>query len=244
MADEQEQPEAGPEEPATATDDAGEEPAGEGPGTDEADAHVPRDHLYQFIWALKTDGIPQAEGEEEDVEVARAIQELPERFQKPLAQEFRLGPATVERYFAHCKRCDGCYMALVEDAAGAPAPKTKAEVAEEEAHSLEERKKQFWKFWRSLSVGVVFFGGAQYLFYEWRTQNWTEKTEGAALKTEHQIKIDPLFMGAIVTVFVAAWFLAEAYVAAKDLWLDFTAWKRAVPLIGKRWAEKDKRKLD
>ena len=45
-------------------------------------------------------------------------------------------------------------------------------------------------------------------------------------------------------VFVSAWFLAECYTIARELWIDFTAWKKAVPLIGKRWAAKGKPSAD
>ena len=46
-------------------------------------------------------------------------------------------------------------------------------------------------------------------------------------------------MGFMALLLFAAWFLAEAWVDARTLgWFDMTSWKRAVPVVGKKWAEK------
>ncbi len=55
------------------------------------------------------------------------------------------------------------------------------------------------------------------------------------------------FLGAgfdrfVVLLLIASWFLAESYTIARDLWIDFDAWKRAVPVVGQKWADRDKKR--
>lgn len=213
---------------------------------DDQDAHLRQDQLFALVWAIK-DTPPPAEGEGADPELARALRDLPEAFQAPLAVEHRLGPETVERLMAHTKGCHECRMLLLEDGPGACPPKTEADVVAEAAAREAARRRMVVRFWLTATGGAASFVAAQVVFQIWRERHAVkaEGTDQARLKTDFRDKgreIDPVMLGGIALVVVAAFLIADAYTIARELWIDFTRWKAAVPVIGKKWVERDKRR--
>jgi hypothetical protein len=216
------------------------------------DDHLRADQLYAFVQALRDRPPPAAaegegEGEGADPELARALRDLPEHFEAPLPVEHRLGPETVARLLEHTKACKDCRMTLLEDGPGAARPKTQADVEAEAARKEEERHKKVVRFVLGASGGTLSFVSAQIVFSIWRSKHRQERHTGTQLQEDPSLKgrqIDPLMLGGIGLTVVAAILLADAYVIARELWINFTAWKRAVPIIGKRWAEAEtKRRL-
>jgi hypothetical protein len=210
--------------------------------TDEAEeaeeAHVRREQLFALIWANR-DNRPPAEGEDADPELERMFGDLGERFFKDLAAEFRLGPETAERLWGHALTCKQCRLMLLEDGPGARPPKTEAEVQKETEDRDAARRKKVVKFWIDLAVGVAAFGGAFWL-RQLIAMAKMKKMSGPVIGGTGPETIDPRWYGFVIFLLIASWFLAEAYVIARELWIDFRAWKRAVPVIGKKWAERDK----
>ncbi|MGE0707185.1 MAG: hypothetical protein AB7N76_16770 [Planctomycetota bacterium] len=210
---------------------------------------VPPEHLFALLWA-KREELPRAgdelpEGQTLDAELARLRADLDEseRYKKPLPAEFQLGPETLASYWEHVQGCAACRCTLIEDGPTARPPKTEAEAAAEEQREVEKEESLKWKFGVDLTVGLIAFGGAfftiNYIRHkEYATIDQAQSTIGALQEKQ----IDPLYLLFAVLILVASWFLAEAYGIARELWVDFTPWKRAVPLIGKKWAEKSGKK--
>lgn len=213
---------------------------------DDQDAHLRHDQLFPLVWAIK-DSPPPSEGEGADPELARALRDLPEAFHAPLAMEHRLGPDTVERLMTHTRACHACRMQLLEDGPSARPPRTEADIVAEAAAREAARKRMVVRFWLTATGGTASFIAAQVVFQIWREKHAVkaEGTDEARLKTDHRDKpreIDPVMLGGIALVVVAAFLIADAYTIARELWIDFTRWKQAVPVIGKKWAERDKRR--
>lgn len=213
---------------------------------DDQDAHLKQDQLYALVWAIK-DGPPPVEGDDADPELARALRGLPETYEASLPMEHRLGPDTVARLMDHTRACKDCRMLLLEDGPGARPPRTEADVVAEAAAREAARKRLVVRFWVSATGGTATFVAAQIVFQMWRDRHAVkaEGTEEARLKVDHRDRvreIDPVMLGGIALVVVAAFLIADAYTIARELWIDFTRWKQAVPVIGKKWAERDKRK--
>ncbi len=213
--------------------------------SEDAAEHVRPEQLFALIWAHRGEA-PPAEAEGADPELARMFRELGERYQEPLAPELRLGPETAARWWAHAtgRECQQCRMLLLEDGPGARPPKTEAERAQEVQQAEDERAKDVRRFWVDLAIGGAAFSGAYVCIVTIRSkeaQREAQPVEVLQADPRDQVKqIDPLWFGFIAGILVASWFLAEAYSIARRLWIDFTAWKRAVPVIGKRWAAKGK----
>jgi len=204
--------------------------------------HLTQEQLFPLLWAIKDRQIPR-EGEGADPELAKALGRLSESFQEELGAAHRLGPETVERLLAHTRACSDCRMKLIEDAPDARPPRTRADAATEVTRLENERAARVKRFWISGGIGLVTFIGGQVTFGVWRHRNREEvtKTNVEQLHGDPAMKakrpIDPLiFLGIAVTA-VAAFAIADAYVIARELWIDFTRWKRAVPVFGKKWAE-------
>ncbi len=203
--------------------------------------HLTQEQLFPLLWAIKDRQIPR-EGEGADPELAKALGRLSESFQEELGAAHRLGPETVERLLAHTKSCADCRMKLIEDAPDARPPRTRADAAAEVTRLENERAARVKRFWVSGGIGLVTFVGGQVIFGVWRHRNREEQTKTNVDKLESGLPkekrpIDPLiFLGIAVTA-VAAFAIADAYVIARELWIDFTRWKRAVPVFGKKWAE-------
>lgn len=203
------------------------------------------DHLHAFVHAIKSDP-PSLNDPDKDTQLERMLRTLPDAFDEPLPPAFQLGPETVQRLIEDVRRHEHSFMLLVEDGPHTRRPKTDDEVKTEEQRAEEKRRAQKIKFFVDAGLGTGAFFGAQYTFSAWRQKRQEQIVDdaGGALTQKKQFQIDPVFVGAVMLVFVAAWFLAEAYTIARELWIDFTAWKRAVPIIGKKWVERDKAKLD
>jgi hypothetical protein len=202
--------------------------------------HIPKQQLHALVWAIKRDP-PPADGEEgADSEINRMLRTLDDAYDRVLPQEFRLGPETVTRYLEHQRGCEDCRMMLLEDAPDARPPKTETEKQAEVQSEIDKRKQLVMKFWRDISFGVVGFGGAQFCYIKFQQKRFAQQDEGGpSLEAKQGFQIDPLMMGFMSLLLFAAWFLAEAWVDARTLgWFDMTNWKRAVPVIGKKWAEK------
>ncbi|MCO5165188.1 MAG: hypothetical protein M9894_02315 [Planctomycetes bacterium] len=208
------------------------------------DEHLRDDQLFALMWAIK-DRPPPAEGEGADPELARAMRSLSDAYEAPLAVEHRLGPETVARLMAHTTACKPCRMKLLEDAPGAGAPRTQSDIVAEAQRKEDARRRLVVRFWLGASGGLVTFVAAQFVFQLWRDRQRVEAPEGTTLQrdpSEKTREIDPLIFGGMALVLVAAFLIADAYTIARELWIDFTRWKQAVPVIGKAWAARDKRR--
>ena len=218
----------------TDADAAGAEPTGATP------EHIPKVQLYALVWAIKQDPPPKDGEEGADTELNRTLRALDDAYDKNLAAEFRLGPETVQRYLEHQRGCDDCRMMLLEDAPDARPPKTEDEKQADVKREEDERKALVLRFWRDIGCGVGGFGGAQFCLIKYRQKKFAAAQEdGPRLEAKEGFKIDPLMMGFMALLLFAAWFLAEAWVDARTLgWFDLTSWKRAVPVVGKAWADR------
>ncbi|MBL4844884.1 MAG: hypothetical protein JKY65_05095 [Planctomycetes bacterium] len=222
------------------------------PATDEAapapapadDAHVDSAHVFALLY-VQRELLPTGEEEEEfDKELARLRQDIEDsdRYKEPLPEELRLGPDTVARYWAHAWDCTLCRCLLLEDGPGARPPQTQSEKVSLALAEDERRQKLKIKFAIDCVLGTGFFIGSTVVINHMRAKK-PDDDAGPQLASG-QFQIDPmafLFMGLIL---VASWFLAEAYGIAKELWIDFSAWKKAVPLVGKAWHAKGKKKVE
>ena len=218
-------------EAASASPEAGGKP----------DAHVPREHLFALLYA-KRDLLPTGEGEDDDLEQVRLSADLKgqERYSLPLEAELAIGPDTANRYWEHAwGGCNQCRCLLLEDGPDARPRKTGAQVAADAKKAEEEREKLVVKFWIDVVVGTAFFIGGTVAINVLRSRQ-AQEIEGPQLQASKGFQVDPLAVVFMACILVASWFLAEAYGIARQLWVDFTAWKRAVPVIGKRWAAKGK----
>jgi hypothetical protein len=207
--------------------------------------HLRQDQLFALVWAIK-DAPPPEQGEGADAELARALRDLPDAFQAPLAPEHRLGPETVTRLMEHTRACKDCRMTLLEDGPSSRRPKTQADVAAEVREKEEVREGKVRRFWMVMPGGVAAFIASQIIFSIWRQRQYVKADESKTGTIQRADKpereIDPLLFAGLGAVIVAAFLLADAYVIARELWIDYTRWKRAVPIIGKRWAAGEKSK--
>ncbi len=218
------------------------QPADESAPAETPEEHVRREQLFALIWAHR-DQAPPEEGEGADPELARMFRDLGERYRQPLAPELRLGPETAARWWRHATgECDQCRLLLVEDGPDAPVPQTRGEKAAEVQRVEDKRREDVRKFWIDLVLGTAAFGGAYTCIYKIRAKQLVEEDAPGGVLIDPNLpkQIDPLWFGFAAGILVASWFLAEAYSIARRLWVDFTAWKRAVPVIGKKWAAKGK----
>jgi hypothetical protein len=207
--------------------------------TEAAAEHVRPEQLFALLWANK-DNRPPAEGEGADAELTRMFNDMDDRFQRSLAPEHRLGSETAERLWEHAVVCDQCRMLLLEDGPGSRPPKTEAEVQQEVSDKEAKRKQKVIRFWIDLVVGIGAFMGA-FTTARIIESKKPKETAEEVLRSVNDAQIDPLWYLFAVLILVASWFLAEAYSIARDLWIDFRAWKSAVPVIGKKWAARDQR---
>lgn len=207
------------------------------PGTEE---HLQPSQLFALLWANR-ENAPPKEGEGADPELARMFGDMDERFRAPLAPEQRLGPETSARLWEHSLVCEQCRMQLLEDGPGSRPPRTKAEIVKEVEDKDAVRRGKKTKFFVNAIVGTGAFLGAFWCMQTINNKN-LGGPDGPIMEGVGPKQIDPLWYAFVVLILIASWFLAEGYVLAKDLWIDFTAWKGAVPLIGKKWVERDKRR--
>lgn len=227
-------------DPATKADSepaSSEAPGAGAPVAVDPDAHVEKSHLFALLYVQRHE-LPTGENEDDDTELVRLRQDIDsaDRYQAPLADELRLGPETVARYWAHAFECNACRCLLLEDGPDARPPQTEQEVVSQAAAEDERRQKLKVKFAIDTVLGTGFFIGATVTINVMRAKK-PDETKGPEM-TSGKFQIDPLaflFMGLIL---VASWFLAEAYGIAKELWVDFSAWKKAVPVVGKAWHAK------
>lgn len=215
-------------------------------GAMDPQAHVPREQLFALMHALQRTP-PPAQGEGADPELAGILAGLGEPFKAALPPDQRLGAETVARHLAHSRECAACRCLLVEDGPAARPAKTAADVKSEAVLAEEQRKKKVVKFWTMAPIGLAAFFGSQVVRHIWWARHHVERTDqGARLdvdRTRQGIQVDPLFMLMVALILVAAWCIAESYVLARELWIDWTRLKAAVPVVGKRWAERGKAKL-
>ncbi len=206
----------------------------------ETPEHLPPAQLFALIWSQRKADLAE-EGQEPDAELVRLFKGMAERLLEPLAAEHRLGPETARRLWEHALSCSACRMLLLEDGPESEAPKTASEEAQEEQRLEDKRKEQVKSFWINLVVGSAAFAGAFYCINDIRSREaQVIDVSGGTISAIGNAPMDPMWFGFAGSILVASWFLAEAYTLAKDLWIDFTAWKRAVPVVGKKWAAKGK----
>jgi hypothetical protein len=220
-------------------------PPGAEPGA--APEHLRKEQLFPFLHALGNLPLPPVDGEGADPELARVLRELPDPFKEPLATEDRLGPETVERLLAHTKSCVPCRSLLIEDGPGARPKKTEADVKAEVDRKETERRAKVRRFWIGAAGGAVGFMASKGTFYMWARRKHVEQPTGTALKSDERdkaTKVDPVFLLGMGFAVIAAFCLTDAYIIARELWIDFSKWKRAVPVIGNAWADRDKRPSD
>ncbi len=223
------------------------EAAAAGATTSEGE-HLSAGQLYPILYVLKGRP-PPSEGEGAYPELASLVKTLPDRFLELPPKEEQLTRKQVERAVDHIRDCRPCNVMVFEDGPASKPPKTKEEIAKEESVAEKRRRekvKQFWVFGGFGSAGII---SSQVVAYIWQNKD----VEGVAgdvdiLETNQQLdrKIDPLLFLFVILVLIGSVGVAYAYTLARELgWIEFTAWKRAVPVIGAAWAERDlKRKAE
>lgn len=226
------------ETPAETADETPAEAATPAPvGEVDPDAHVERNHLFALLYVKWTE-LPNGEGEDDDKEMVRLRTDIEgaDRFKQPLLDELRIGPVTADRYWAHAwGGCNQCRCFLLEDGPDARPPQTGAQLVSDAAAAEERRKKQKIKFFVDVVLGTGFFVGATVTINILKAPK--ETTDGPEMSSG-KFEIDPLAFLFMALILVASWFFAEAYGIAKELWVDFSAWKKAVPVVGKAWHAK------
>lgn len=205
------------------------------------DGHVDPTHLFALLY-VQRDELPDGEGEDDDGEMVRLRQDIVDgdRYKQPLPEELRLGPDTVARYWAHALDCLQCRCLLLEDGPGARPPETQSEIVSKAQAEDERRQKLKIKFAIDTVLGTGFFVGATVVINVMRAKK-PDDNSGDQLASG-KFQIDPLAFAFMGLILVSSWFLAEAYGIAKELWIDFSAWKKAVPVVGKAWHAKGKKK--
>ena len=133
---------------------------------------------------------------------------------------------------------------LVEDGPTAKRPKTEAEIREEELAEEARIQRMIRKFWISGPLAILFFMAAIGVTI-WDAGYRNERVDperGATLTRGVESTFDPVLAAIMGLVVIASWCGVEAWLVAKVLWFDGERVKAAVPVIGKAWAERSKRK--
>ena len=212
--------------------------------------HLTDEQLYPLFYAL----IRHKSGEKRiskltlDASLGKCLNGLPNnRFDRAPGQEDILSADQVRQFVQHAGECKDCMIMLLEDGAAAKRKKTAEDLGREKKKRDSKLRKLTIKFFFSLTYGVGSFIVAKLALEKYHLDQLAK-----IAKDKQQLKspfdptggLDPLQILALLLIFVAAWGLAECWRIATTLWIDFDKAKRAVPVIGKAWAERSKRKRD
>lgn len=210
---------------------------------------IPSEHLFALLY-VKRDLLPSGEGEgeegeEPDLELVRLRADIAsaDRYKEPLDPDRALDPALADAYWDHAFGCNACRCLLIEDGPDARLPLTEDQVVKVQEDADEKRAALKVKFFIDLTIGTGFFFGAFATMQVINNKKFADNGE-TTLRAAGPAEIDPLYILFVALILVSSWFLAEAYSISRELWVDFTAWKRAVPVVGKAWADKSKNKAE
>ena len=186
------------------------------------------------------------EGLEIDAELLKVLKRVPRgRFQEPPASEHTLAPDVVRQAIGHSQKCEKCQILLCEAGPFATRPKTQQEIVGEEEAQATEARRLTWRFYIVTVLGVAAFMGMQSAMSAWF--NLGKDPDAVPQSTAQLQAVDtpgfhPLQLLIVALLVTAAFLFAEAWRIANLLWLDWTKAKEAVPFIGKRWAERSRRR--
>lgn len=206
-------------------------------------AHVDKEQLYPFFYALgqHVSGAAPIEGVKLDDELARTAERLPKRrFSKPPAEEHVLDAATLKSMAKHAEKCKACRLIVLEEGPHVDRQLGQTELAELARQKLDEEAHLSKRFFFSLTYGVGFFVGAFYV----RTliRNAAAPSNETTIGSVSELPFNPLWIVFGFLIVVAAWGLADSWVIANRLWLDWSRAQKALPVIGEKWAARSARK--
>lgn len=208
--------------------------------------HVTDDQLYPLFYAL----VRHKKGEKRiaklklGTELSRCLNGLPDKhFEQAPGLDDMLSAEEIRRIVTHATECNECAIKVLEDGAAAKRKKTEADLAADEKRREDKERKLKIKFFVSLAYGSACVVGAREASVRHNLILLEKaKEQGLAVGRRSGPEIHPLQILFVVLICVAAWGLAECWQIATTLWIDFTKAKRAVPVIGKAWAERSERK--
>ncbi|MEM7167864.1 MAG: hypothetical protein AAF581_20600 [Planctomycetota bacterium] len=207
-------------------------------------AHVDKDQLYPFFYALgqHVQGIERIEGVQLDDELARTAERLPKRrFSKAPAEEHRLDTKTLQSMVKHAEKCKACRLIVLEDGPSVDRKLGTEEEAELARAKLDEESRAARRFFLSLTYGVLCFMATFWIRSVIQNTDELPTTE-ATIGTETQLPFNPLWLVWWFLILVASWGLADCWIIANRLWLDWSRAQKAVPVVGERWAARTARK--
>lgn len=210
-------------------------------------AHLDRQDLYALFYALHAHqrGQEPIAGLKLDPDLTGVVERLKaDDFKRPPADEHRLSEDDVLKTVRHATKCKDCQLVAYEDGPYAKRRKSVDDLALEASEREEEEKRLSRKFFVSVAYGLAFFIAANWSMAQWRaSQHKAEVVDGPTINAvDDGLKIHPMFVVGMICVVIAAWGLADAWRIANQLWLDWTRAKEAVPVVGKRWAARARRK--
>ncbi len=209
-------------------------------------AHVTRDELHPLFYSLERHHTGEASiaGLQFDEEFTTILNRVTRDDARERKAPLRL--LTEDRVRAamkHTAGCNQCQMLVYEEGPYAKRPQTEEELAQERGLLDEEERKLAWRFGLCTASGFAAFIGANFaLRYAKEIGRTPIIGEGPAIGGQHQFQLNPLHALFMVLLVIAAFSLAESWRTANLLWLDWSRAKEAVPLIGKRWAARGRRK--
>ena len=212
-------------------------------------AHLKKEQLYSLYHSLQRhhDGDSPIDGLEIDKALTKVLRKL-SRERGPLQPKLDrpLHPGQIKRILAHTKECQKCQILVYEDGPYATRPKSEEEKMAEEVAEQVELRRLSRKFFISTGVGVASFIGANVSIVKYRkiVRDSIPDTGPMVGNPNRGIEIHPLQLLFFALIVVAAFTLAEAWRIGNLLWLDWTRAKEAVPVIGKRWAARSRRKKE
>lgn len=146
----------------------------------------------------------------------------------------------------HAKHCTECQILLFEDGPEVPRPKTAEELAEEERLAAEEEEALVRKFFVSAGYALLAFCAGWFCFYRYamlEAEKQREVVESVISSTNPDgMTMHPLQMIGFGLFFVCAWGIATCWTIARHQFLDFGRVQEAVPVVGKAWHARSKRK--
>ncbi|MCA8959759.1 MAG: hypothetical protein KDC38_04575 [Planctomycetes bacterium] len=209
-------------------------------------AKVDAEELYPLFYALHrhVQGTATIAGIKVDDELSDAITRFARiHDNRPVAPEKQVTPERVKAILKGMKHQPDIRLAVVEDGPNAKRPKTAQEMAAERQEAEDEADRLFRKFLISASYGIcaLILGFSLFIAYATRDIEQREVT-GPTIEGEQVRSLHPLEIGGLVCIAIASWGIAEAIIIAKNHWADFDRVKEAVPVVGKAWARRTRRK--
>ncbi|MFN0058161.1 MAG: hypothetical protein ACKVX7_06855 [Planctomycetota bacterium] len=211
-------------------------------------SHLKAEQLYPLMYALRR----HARGDETiaDLELPTELTRLLARMARdrgapPLLEpETPLSPKRVGQIVLHITECAECQMLVYETGSAARRPPTAAELKAEELAALANEHKLKRNFCIHAVLAFVCFIAGYAVLSNYYNRPREQAAAGPVLTTNEAPKgMHPQEMAGLALLMVTAYSVASGWMIANTLWLDYTRMKRAVPFIGKRWAERSRKRV-